>query len=56
MQTDTKTKILVTAYKNWGRANEERLQKIVALKRDVKRKNSGDDADKILKNVVELTF
>ncbi len=56
VQTDTKTKILVTAYKNWGRANEERLQKIVALKRDVKRKNSGDDADKILKNVVELTF
>jgi hypothetical protein len=57
VQTDTKTKILVTAYKNWGRPGEEKIQKIVALKRDNTRSNSNDDEeDKKLKNVLALEF
>lgn len=58
VQTSAKSKILVTAYKNWGRSNEEVFQKIVELKRSEKRqtKNNANDEDKLLKNVIIMEF
>ena len=58
--TSAKSKILVTAYKNWGRPNEQRFRKIVELKSSERRNNrssTGDeDEDKLLKNVLVMKF
>ncbi len=57
VQTSAKSKILVTVYKNWGRSNEEMVQKIVELKRsDRKTTNNNNDDDKTLRDVVTVEF
>ncbi|HMK27123.1 MAG TPA: carboxypeptidase-like regulatory domain-containing protein [Chitinophagaceae bacterium] len=59
IQTSAKSKILVTAYKNWGRSNEEVFQKVVELKRSERkqnRNNDDDDEDKLIKNVITMEF
>ena len=64
VETSVKSKVLVTAYKNWGRENEERFQKIIELKRSElkskKKKNRQDeDVDennKRAKDVLVIDF
>lgn len=60
VQTSARSKVFVTVYKNWGRSNEEILQKVIELKRSVpvkNRRNTDDeDEDKLLKDVFTVKF
>jgi hypothetical protein len=56
VQTNAKSKILVTAYKNWGRPNEQRFRKIVELKRSNRNSVDDRDEDKTIKDVLVMKF
>jgi hypothetical protein len=60
VETRARSKIMVTAYKNWGRPNEERFSKVVELGRPEQRKNrpsSEDDEDEqLLTDVLVMKF
>ena len=64
VETSVKSKVLVTAYKNWGRENEERIQKIVEMKRPEQKpkkkkkvhNEDDDENDKMMKDVLVIDF
>jgi uncharacterized protein YfaP (DUF2135 family) len=61
VRTDAKSTVQVTAYKNWGRANEQVFQKVVALKRSesTNRKSNDDNDDddsKLIRDVFTIEF
>ena len=61
VQTATKSKVMVEAYKYWGTTKQQHYQKIVELKRSERKKNKRtneeeDEDDRRLKDVLVLEF
>ncbi|HSN62078.1 MAG TPA: carboxypeptidase-like regulatory domain-containing protein, partial [Ferruginibacter sp.] len=63
IRTSSQSKIMVSAYKNWGRPNEEHIQKIISLKHSEKDKRkrtkdeeNDDDNEKRYNDVLVIEF
>ncbi|RYZ21172.1 MAG: VWA domain-containing protein [Chitinophagaceae bacterium] len=56
VRTSAPSKILVQAYKNWGRPNEEQFQKVIELSSDKHGKQAEEDEEKMQQDVLVIDF